>query len=150
MRRPVESNSEVCTYRIQDFAVGPQLRRTLARQGLEIMDHVGLIAISKFVRDTRPIQRGNRLLVDRSLEPEDACVDLWPDTYVICESPFELPQAESHNVSERLNSKATLPRNHGSDRRLKAMSRIRPGNELAEKPIRNLNAPAERFGFRQF
>jgi hypothetical protein len=44
------------------------------------MDHVGLIAISKLVGDGRPIPGRNRLLVDRSLEPEDACESLWANT----------------------------------------------------------------------
>jgi len=44
------------------------------------MDHVGLIAISKFVGDGRPIPRRNRLLVDRGLEPENARVNLWANT----------------------------------------------------------------------
>src|SRR6516225_8573645 len=143
MRWRVKSNSVVCKHRTQEFEIGRQLRRFLAGQGLEIMDHVGLIAISKFVGDGRPTHGRDRFPVDRGLEPEDACVGLRTDTHVGCKSPFELPQAESHAIRERRYTKATLPRNHRSHRRLKPRSRVQARNEPAKELISSLYPPSE-------
>ena len=150
MRLLVKSNPVDCRHRTQEFEIGRQLRRSLSGQGSEIMDHVGLIAISKLVRDGRPSPGRDRSPVDRSLEPEDARVDLWTDTQVGCKSPFELPQAESHAIRERRYTKATLPRNHRSHRRLKPRSRVQARNEPAKEPISSLHPPSERARFCQF
>ena len=72
---------------------------------MEIVNHVHLVVVPKFVRNCRPVDAGgNGSFPNCGFEPDDAGIELGTDAYIIGEPPLELTQAETGVAGKIQNS----------------------------------------------